>query len=298
MILDRLPRFSVLMILLAAGALLRARPVARCADAGKQAQASIPAPRPFVLTVVGPDGKILPRVPVQIRSQPQITAIKVREGRFLRSESGAVFVEADAKGRAAFEPPKNLNRFDVLIEMAGYAAYRARWIPGDHAEPIPLAITANLEPGWSVGGIFVDAEGKPIAGAKIIPWIDQIRRAGDSWSSGYFDSSAATDAEGKWHFDSVPASLDEVLIAVDHPDFITSRRTYSRTEAGLDGGRLASARIVLRRGQTLTGKITDEAGKPMGGALVQVAGEAASRELNQPLYFVVGQLSDLHISSE
>ena len=114
-------------MLLAAGALLRAAPLARCADAEKGTQAAHPASRPFVLTVQGPEGKVLPRVPVQIRCEPAIDAEQIREGKFLRGEAGAVFVESNASGRVAIELAPGVRQLDCCIEMPGFAPQAVRW---------------------------------------------------------------------------------------------------------------------------------------------------------------------------
>ncbi len=113
------------MMLLAAGVVLRAGPLARCADTGKRTQAAHPGSRPFLLTVLGPDGKGLPGVPVEFRVEPPLTANQIREGRFLRAEASGVFVQANDKGRVVLELPQDANQLDALIEPAGYAPYRA-----------------------------------------------------------------------------------------------------------------------------------------------------------------------------
>ena len=37
-----------------------------------------------------------------------------------------------------------------------------------------------------------------------------------------------TDASGRWHFDSVPASMDQVFVEINHPNFGPMRRTLKR----------------------------------------------------------------------
>ena len=78
-----------------------------------------------------------------------------------------------------------------------------------------------------------------------------------------------TDAAGKWHFDSVPVSMSEVFVDINHPGFRPIRRPLTRGEFGIERGREPVAKIVLDRGLTVTGRVTDEAGKPIVGALVR-----------------------------
>ena len=63
--------------------------------------------------------------------------------------------------------------------------------------------------------------------------------------------------------------MAEVDVEIDHPDFMPVRRPLTRGEFGVERGREPVARIVLDRGLTVTGKVTDEAGKPIVGALVR-----------------------------
>ncbi len=78
-----------------------------------------------------------------------------------------------------------------------------------------------------------------------------------------------TDAAGRWRFDSVPASQDDVVVLVDHADFVAHDYLATRREFGLDRGRIPSASIVLKQGLTVVGKVTDETGKAIAGALVR-----------------------------
>src|SRR5262249_34750856 len=55
----------------------------------------------------------------------------------------------------------------------------------------------------------------------------------------------------------------------DHPGFMPIRRQLARREFGIEPGRKPSGKIVLDRGLTVTGKVTDEAGTPIAGALVR-----------------------------
>src|SRR5579871_895261 len=144
---NRPTRFSVLTMLLAAGIAFRLEPLAHSADPGQQPQAAITASQRFVLTVLAPDGKVLPNVPVEIRCDPAVAAVQVREGKFLRTEADAVLVEASASGRVVLELPADIQSFECLVEAPGFAARLLHWSPSVSAlEPLTL----HLTPAWSV----------------------------------------------------------------------------------------------------------------------------------------------------
>ena len=91
----------------------------------------------------------------------------------------------DAEGHSWSSFPSAPTDFDVYITTPGYGPYWAGWSSESHAQPIPPRFTAELEAGWSVGGIIVDAEGKPVEGVTVGPSIEFKKRPGDfdKWAS-------------------------------------------------------------------------------------------------------------------
>ena len=164
----------------------------------------------FDLHVVGPDGKPVAEAVVHVRTEPVPTSQWVRRGKFKRQGSYGAFLSADGEGRLVIELPRSLTALDVDITTPGYGPYWASWSSESHPEPIPSTFTAELEAGWSVGGIVVDADGKPVEGVKVTPSIEFKKRPGDLSQLGV-GTNLKTDAAGKWRFDSVPASMAESL---------------------------------------------------------------------------------------
>jgi beta-lactamase regulating signal transducer with metallopeptidase domain/uncharacterized GH25 family protein len=224
--------------------------------------------RVFALTVVGPDGKAIPRTRVEVRSRPALKTSQIREGESLRPNAYGVYVKSSAAGRVVLELPKNLESFNISIEVPGYGPYWAKWNPASNNESLPGAFTAELDPAWSVGGVVVDGAGKPVMGAAVSARVQFKKPPGDV-NAFYTGGGAKTNAEGKWHFDSVPNSSSEINVEINHPDFMPERRSLTRASFGLEKGQTPHAQIPLRRGLTVTGKVTDESGQPIAGALVK-----------------------------
>ncbi len=222
----------------------------------------------FALRVVGPDGKPVPRAVVELYTYPDPVIEEVRRGKLVKRESNDVLVATDDQGGLAVVLRQAPINFNVYIEIPGYGPYCTRWSSEEHAEPIPPHFTAELDAAWSIGGIVVDAEGKPITGAIVWPSLEFKNRPGDT-QQGFIGTRLKTDAAGRWQFDSVPVSLTDVHVNIDHPSFQPVRRKLTRTEFGVERGRQPAARLVLDRGLTVFGKVTDEAGKPIPGALVR-----------------------------
>ncbi len=233
-----------------------------------EAQAPPAKPRAFELTVVGPGGKPVPGAAVELRGDPPTTRDRVRKGRFVRQGPFGTTVLADASGRVAIEFPRAPTRLEAFIEIPGYGPYWAGWSSETHDETIPDRFTAELETAWSVGGIVVDAEGHPIAGAEVHPGIEFKKRPGDGRQLGS-GRTARTDDDGRWHIDTVPASMAEVSVSINHSGHRPYQRPLTRREFGIPPDRPPSARIVLERGLTISGRIIDEAGRPIAGARVR-----------------------------
>jgi uncharacterized GH25 family protein len=234
------------------------------------AATAVPAKNPseFELRVTGPDGKPIAEALVHVRTNPVPTAEQILHGKFLRKASYGAFLMADADGRLVIDfrqVPKNL---DVDITTPGFGPYWASWSSENHDEVIPATFTAVLEAGWSVGGIIVDPEGKPVEGVTVTPSIEFKKRPGDlrQLASG---TRLKTDAAGKWRFDSVPVSMSEVYVGIDHPQFRSASRALGPGGFGIKRGREPESRIVLDRGLTVTGRVTDDSGKPIVEALVR-----------------------------
>ena len=137
----------------------------------------------FDLRVVGPGGNPIPEALVELRTSPAPTAEQVRRGKFVRASDVRTFLATDGEGRLVVAFPKVPPSLDVDITIPGYGPYWAGWSSEDHAEAIPSRLTAELEAAWSVGGIIVDAEGKPVEGATVRPSIEFKKRPGDVQAS-------------------------------------------------------------------------------------------------------------------
>ena len=222
----------------------------------------------FELTVVGPGGKPIPEASVDLWGDLAKPADRIRRGTFVKKARFGTVANADADGKLVVLLPTTLDRFTFSIAIAGYGPYMAGWSIEGHDPPIPARFTAELDRAWSVGGIIVDPEGRPVEGVKVGPWIEFKKRPGDREQM-YSGASATTDAAGRWRCESVPDSMGEVHVSIDHPEFGPVRRNLARAEFGIEGGKAPTARIPLDRGLTVTGHVVDDEGKPIAGALIR-----------------------------
>jgi hypothetical protein len=224
--------------------------------------------RRFELHVIGLDGKPVPSANVELRTRPILTAEQIERGTFVKSGPDGVFTTTDAEGQlvARIEPkPESLG---VLIITPGFGPYAARWSAEANSQPPPEQFTADLESGWSIGGVVIDGDGKPVEGAEVSPRIE-FKMGGDIQRQLRASHPIHTDGMGKWRCDWAPASMQTILCAIYHPSFVTNYSELLRSECEIKAGAEPQHKVVLKSGLMVTGKVTDDAGRPIEGAMVR-----------------------------
>ncbi len=206
------------------------------------------AGQPFALTVLDAEGKPVPQATVEFRTDAKLTAEQVQRGKLKGKKAGSNYggvpIQTDATGRIDLNLPHAPKRFVVLIQMPGYGPFWAEWSSTEHPISIPPKFTANLDAGWSVGGVLVDDQGKPIRAQRSDCPSSSEKPPGDT-SELYLGTTPVTDAEGKWRFDSVPASVKEFSVEITHPDFKASRGRLSRSQFGIAAGGKPATKIMI-----------------------------------------------------
>ena len=90
-------------------------------------------PRLFELQVVGPDGKPVPDVTVEIRGGLAGTIQPIKRGKLLTPS----LAKTDEQGVLVIEVAKDPQRFALCIKQPGYGPYWAEWSSQDHAASDP-----------------------------------------------------------------------------------------------------------------------------------------------------------------
>jgi protocatechuate 3,4-dioxygenase beta subunit len=217
----------------------------------------------ILVRVLGPDGE-------------PVAGAKIHKGVWTKepAKHNDDYVCGD-NGEATVDLPKTLDILRLWARSGGFVPLFAHWEQYD-PEQIPKQFTFKLEKGTVIGGMVNDEDGKPIADAKVevscsMPNGEQNRVSVNRWLAEE-DTARATDAQGRWTLDNVPKGNDiDVAIRVNHPDYVSDltwggfQRMQNVTLASL---REQKGTIVLYKGISLTGKVTNPDGKPVAKAVV------------------------------
>jgi beta-lactamase regulating signal transducer with metallopeptidase domain len=217
----------------------------------------------FDLLVVDSDHKPIPHASVEIRTNPHLREEHVLQGKFRRSANYGTQFIADEVGQLSVKLPDDVHSIQVDIETPKYGPYWAEWTSENDSQ-----FTAELDSAWSAGGVIVDPDGKPVEGVIVHPRIDFKKRPGDATQLGT-GAVLKTDQAGRWHFDVVPASNADLYVEINHPDYRPLRQSLPRKGYGIEFDQQPTRQIVLDRGITIRGTVTDDAGTPIAGALIR-----------------------------
>jgi hypothetical protein len=150
----------------------------------------------------------------------------------------------------------------------------------DNPADIPDSYELKMPQGIRIGGLITDEEGNPVSGIQL--------KIQSYWTHGgppprtrplLHDGSSeitATDGEGKWMFDRLPPLWENVRFGVSHKAFLPVEYACDATDLPRVGQVTISkmdllgirARIVLRRGPLIVGRVVDESQKAIPGARV------------------------------
>lgn len=186
----------------------------------------------------------------------------------------------DAEGRSRIRlPDRRPDAVRVYPSKAGFVPLRVYWGDDLPSPKLPKSVTVPMEPGTIWGGVVRSESGEPIPNVKVcVHYWEKGKEFNPHLRANLTveDTVRTTDKDGRWQLDVMPASFDGdgPRLYLTHPDYvsdhlqrghiprpITERPSYEALRA-------RTAVMVLRKGATITGRVTDGSGKPISGALI------------------------------
>ncbi|MEO1235867.1 MAG: carboxypeptidase regulatory-like domain-containing protein [Planctomycetota bacterium] len=190
----------------------------------------------------------------------------------LREGHGRREVATDADGRAEVSPAATHSAARGTLEVGapGMTSVVFRELKEVEAGQ---TLTATLYPTATYGGVVVNEDGEPIAGAVGEVWIDGIERPnglGRPSVPALRRVRVTTDEEGRWRSSPLPDTANFALrVRWMHPDYLSDRWGGQFSgELAMAELREGTARSTMPRGVVVRGRVFDQDGQPLAGAHV------------------------------
>ena len=175
----------------------------------------------------------------------------------------------DNSGVAAISEPTD-KTMNVFVVAVGYVP-KCVMFPeaGTSAD-----YTMKLDPAMTVGGLVVDEQDQAVAGVKI-----QIQspgaKPGQAENVDFQTCSVTSDENGHWKYDYVPFDYtNEIHFILEKNGYATTYPWVPVAEVGLN-----NLVLVINRGFTVTGRVTEAQSQPVANARVKtVTGEPGKRQ--------------------
>ncbi|MEM9791269.1 MAG: carboxypeptidase regulatory-like domain-containing protein, partial [Planctomycetota bacterium] len=224
--------------------------------------------------VLDPDGK--PMAGASVRSN-----LGGKDGVAAKKDIVNATQTTDERGEVVIELPELVDLARIWTRAAGHPPLFTQWWPSQEPDgyPLPEEFTVRMVAGRTAGGVVVNEAGEPIVGARVA--VKRESGGEDPAESGrpqlgtwlaYGSAAAITDDDGQWSIANVPPGDDvELSLMLSHPDYVddgawgeTQQAEKVSTSAMLAG----AAKLVMRRGVELTGRVLDPDGQPVENAIV------------------------------
>ena len=195
--------------------------------------------------VMNSDGQAIAGARVESFAMETVEAERARLVSSTPERKALASADSDAKGKFALESPKD-PVVSLRVSAPGYAPAAYRVERDEEAGALILA-AAETKTG------HVTANGKPVAGAKVI------------WS-GNGEAMATTDADGRYKIPDPAKWANSVVVL--HPDYAVAEGNQARNE---------NVDRTLTAGTTLSGTVVAEDGKtPVADAAISIDGWPAT----------------------
>ncbi|SIO58256.1 RNA polymerase sigma factor, sigma-70 family [Singulisphaera sp. GP187] len=177
----------------------------------------------------------------------------------------------DETGRYVIQgiPPKVASAVTIWATKAGLVPKSISWWNDTANTRLPGTYTLSMESSTTIGGLIRDEAGVPIEGAIVYIRADSGYGDGVPFTD-VFEYPAKTDAQGRWRCDLIPAGASDVSTRLVHPDYVSDQSYGDTPVPSPEQLSAQSAVMVMTRGATLSGTVTDAGGRPIPGADVKL----------------------------
>jgi RNA polymerase sigma factor (sigma-70 family) len=207
------------------------------------------------LTILAADsGKPVPNVLVEVRGKSQ---------NFFGDRAGNCYIDIKRD---------SIPNLDLTTRVDDFADTRLQWRP-DHGEQIPANYTLRLIRPVSIGGSVVDADGQPVAGAKVgFNHEDDPAMLTLPENHEFTWIQVSTDANGHWRINRIaPEMIRRIYGGSSHPDHVEAAMVFVSRDKEVEKQLRAGIYVFhLGRATTVRGIVLDPDGAPIADAKILV----------------------------
>ncbi len=215
--------------------------------------------------VTADGGKPVPMVPIDYRGWA--------DGKF----RGKQFT-SDRFGNCDVDYPSNITELELTTRKDGFADTQLLWRP-PNGEVIPTNYLLRVDWPVAIGGQVVDADGKPVAGAKVgwnrndDPTVVKLPQSHD-----FFWIETTSDENGRWRINRIAEDMIPFIYgSARHSNYVGSAMVSLGRDKLLEKQlREATHIFKLGRAVTVTGIVVDETGNPVSDAKMLVGTVSSS----------------------
>lgn len=189
---------------------------------------------------------------------------------FENGQSSSLRGTTDEEGFLAFPlDVAGVTSATLVADRAGYGIFRADWDRGRTAFQSDAPLSVPLTRSRPIGGVVVDENGAPIAGATVY-LAGSLLSDGQVWSSLAREPSTTTDAAGRWRIERASEAPLQLRVRAAHPDHVPLLAQEKEASPPPEDLWNLDARLVLRSGEPMEVLVRDQDGRTIPGAAVEL----------------------------
>jgi beta-lactamase regulating signal transducer with metallopeptidase domain/thiol-disulfide isomerase/thioredoxin len=150
--------------------------------------------------------------------------------------------KTDAEGKKVISYGMEIKSLSIWLRKEGYQQEVMNWNPS-RGEQVAGSYTVRMTSGRVIGGMVRDGQGRPVANATLAIEGALLSHRG-TFST--INDHVQTDASGAWSFNTLPRTVDEFTLSVQHPNFPITMFQCSST-GGAAGEKMIALRDLLAR---------------------------------------------------
>jgi beta-lactamase regulating signal transducer with metallopeptidase domain len=170
-------------------------------------------------------------------------------------------------------PPTAVRVYPV---KEGFVPLRVYWAAEPHPT-MPKSITIPMVPGKEFGGTVRNEAGEPIPDVNVTVHFWAVGKGENPHVRANIDTTTTTDKNGRWRVNIMPAEIDDekrLKIYLHHPGYVSDRLKRAwwpipvTEQPVLEELFDQTAVMIMRRGETIEGKVVDKDGQSIPNASI------------------------------